>query len=127
MHAAYPKARCEKRRAPGQRAMRRERLPSASTSRLAQAIDNDQRRRDLQHRDLELLSVPEALGGRARPAFHKPDSPAATDALPSSGPRARPLYKRVASTIAERFINGHRFVHDLPNVEVSTREGVQKT
>jgi hypothetical protein len=60
-------------------------------------------------------------------AFQKPDSPAATDALRQQRAAGEALYKRVASTIAERFINGHRFVHDMPNVERSTGEGVQKT
>jgi hypothetical protein len=60
-------------------------------------------------------------------AFQKPDSPSATEALRQQRAAGEALYKRVASTIAERFINGHRFVHDMPNVEGSPREGAHKT
>jgi hypothetical protein len=105
---------------------------STPIDRLAQAIDHDQRRRDVQHRELELLS--EAFGQFLKlwtavhaTAFQKPDSPSATEALRQQRAAGEALYKRVASTIAERFINGHRFVHDMPNVEGSPREGAHKT
>ncbi len=85
---------------------------SGPIERLAQAIDDDRRVRERQHRDLELLS--EMLGRFLRiwmsvhaPSFKKPATPAAGEEL----------YLGLASAVAEMFRRGHRFVHDLPGYE----------
>jgi predicted DNA-binding protein len=84
--------------------------PSASgpLDRLAQAIDDDRRLQERQHRDLELLS--ETLGRFLRvwmsvhaPTFNKPATPDAGEEL----------YLGFAAKVADEFRRGHRFVHDL--------------
>ena len=95
---------------------------SGPIDRLAQAIDDDRRVRERQHRDLELLS--ETLGRFLRvwmsvhaPTFKKAATPAAGEEL----------YLGFAATVAEVFRRGHRFVHDLPGFDGGrpTRDGKQ--
>jgi hypothetical protein len=98
----------------------------ASTSgpldRLARAIDDDRRLRERQHRDLEILS--EAFGRFLRlwtivhaPTFKDPVTPEAAEALSQQLASGEALYKRLAKMIADQFRHGHRFVHDLPNLD----------
>jgi predicted DNA-binding protein len=98
--------------------------PSATTAidRLVEAIDNDQRRRDQQHRDLEILS--EAFGRFVRlwmvihaASFSDPTTAAATNTLSKQLAAGENLYGRFAATIAHHFAKGHRFTHDLAKVE----------
>jgi hypothetical protein len=88
--------------------------PAASgpLDRLAQAIDDDRRLQDRQHRDLELLS--ETLGCFLRvwmsvhaPTFNKPATPDAGEEL----------YLGFAAKVADKFRRGHRFIQDLPGLE----------
>jgi hypothetical protein len=96
--------------------------PSASVplDRLAQAIDDDRRLQERQHRELELLS--ETLGRFLRvwmsvhaPTFNKPATVAAGEEL----------YLGFAAKVADTFRRGHRFVHDLPGFDGtrSARDG----
>jgi hypothetical protein len=89
--------------------------------RLVEAIDNDQRRRDQQHADLEVLS--EAFGRFLRlwmvvhaSSFRDPATSGEADALSKQLAAGEDLYKRLAATVAQQFAKGHRFVHDLPRV-----------
>ena len=95
---------------------------SGPLDRLAQAIDDDRRVRERQHRDLELLA--EMFGRFLRlwmsahaPMFKKPVTPAAGEEL----------YLWLAASVAEVFRRGHRFVHDLPGFDGGrpTRDGKQ--
>jgi hypothetical protein len=102
----------------------------APIDRLVQAIDNDQRKRDLQHRDLELLS--EAFGRflqlwmtQHASTFDNPGTPAAKDAARKRKSSGESLYRQFAVATAEQFTKGHRFVHDLPNVEDTPRNGAR--
>lgn len=108
--------------------------PAPSTSgpldRLAQAIDEDRRLRERQHRDLEILS--EAFGRflRAWAFVHAPMSkqpPASSPSEAASRQQAagESLYKRLAADVAAQFQRGHRFIHDLPGLDGSRsqREG----
>jgi hypothetical protein len=104
---------------------------SGPVERLAQAIDDDRRLRERQHRDLELLS--ETFGRFLRlwttvhaPTFKQPATPEATEALSQQRATGEALYKRLAATVADQFLRGHRFVHDLPNVDDRRREPVDK-
>jgi hypothetical protein len=90
--------------------------------RLVEAIDGDRQRREQQHRDLELLS--EAFGRFLRlwmvvhaSTFRDPTTPAAADALTKQLAAGEDLYRRLATTIAQHFMKGHRFVHDLLRVD----------
>jgi hypothetical protein len=98
--------------------------------RLAQAIDNDQRLRERQHRDLELLS--EAFGRFLRlwtivhaPTFRAPATPEAAEVVSNQRAAGEALYKRLAAAVADRFRRGHRFVDDFPNVDGGRPGGVQ--
>jgi hypothetical protein len=90
--------------------------------RLVEAIDNEHRQRELQHLDIELLS--EAFGRFLRlwaivhaSTFKDPATPAAAEAVSKQLADGEALYKRLAASIADNFLRGHRFVHDLPKVE----------
>jgi hypothetical protein len=107
----------------------------ASTSgpldRLAQAIDDDRRLRERQHRDLEILS--EAFGRFLglwtivhAPTFKEPATPEAAKALSQQLASGEALYKRLAAKIADQFRRGHRFIHDLPNLDDGRSESVRK-
>jgi len=99
--------------------------------RLAQAIDDDRRLRDRQHRDLEILS--EAFGRFLRlwtivhaPAFKEPATAEAVETLSRQRATGEALYKRLATAIADQFLRGHRFVQDLPGLEGSRSERANK-
>jgi hypothetical protein len=95
---------------------------SGPLDRLAQAIDDDRRLREHQHRDLEVLS--EAFGRFLRlwmivhaPTFTHPDTPEGAEARSQQRATGEAFYKRFAEAIADYFRRGHRFVHDLPGLE----------
>jgi hypothetical protein len=95
--------------------------------RLAHAIDDAERLRERQHRDLELLS--QMFGRFLRlwtivhaPTF-KPATPEAAEMLSQHRATGEAFYKRLAATVADEFLRGHRFVHDLPNVDDTARAG----
>ena len=101
---------------------------SGPLDRLAQAIDDDRRVREGQHRDLEILS--ETFGRFLRlwmivhaPTFTHPDTPEGAETLSQQRATGEAFYKRLASAIADHFRRGHRFVHDLPGLEGSRRDG----
>jgi hypothetical protein len=104
---------------------------SGPLDRLVQAIDDDRRLRERQHRDLELLS--EAFGRFLRlwtivhaPTFKQPATPDAAETLSQQRAAGEALYKRLAANVADHFLRGHRFVHDLPGLEGSRSERVGK-
>jgi hypothetical protein len=95
---------------------------SGPLDRLAQAIDDDRRLRERQHRDLEVLS--EAFGRFLRlwmivraPTFTHPDTPEGAETVSQQRATGEAFYKRLAAAIADHFRRGHRFVHDLPGLE----------
>ena len=95
---------------------------SGPLDRLAQAIDDDRRLRDRQHRDLEILS--EAFGRFLRvwtivhaATFKEPATPEAAQALAQQRASGEGLYKRFAANVADQFLRGHRFIHDLPGLD----------
>ena len=101
---------------------------SGPLDRLAQAIDDDRRLRDRQHRELEILS--EAFGRFLRlwmivhaPTFTHPETPEGAEALSQQRATGEAFYKRLAGAVADYFRRGHRFVHDLPGLEGSRRDG----
>jgi hypothetical protein len=101
---------------------------SGPLDRLAQAIDDDRRLRERQHRDLELLS--ESFGRFLRlwttvhaATFKEPATPEAAETLSRQRATGEALFKRFAANVAAHFLRGHRFVHDLPGLEVSRSEG----
>ncbi|HEY5147851.1 MAG TPA: hypothetical protein VII82_13845 [Polyangiaceae bacterium] len=100
---------------------------SGPLDRLAQAIDDDRRLRERQHRDLEILS--ETFGRFLRlwtivhaPTFTHAATTEAAEALSRQRAAGESLFKRFAGNIAEHFRRGHRFVHDLPGLEGSPSE-----
>jgi hypothetical protein len=97
---------------------------SGPLDRLAQAIDDDRRLRDRQHRDLELLS--ESFGHFLRlwmtvhaSTFAQPKTPEAAETLSRHRATGDALFKQFAAKVAVQFLRGHRFVHDLPGLEGS--------
>jgi hypothetical protein len=92
---------------------------SGPLERLVQAIDDDRRQRQLEHRDLEILS--EAFGrfmrlwlGTVHPLVAEQGKGAE---LRKAGELA---YEKFARFVADQFLDGHRFVHDLPKVAEPT-------
>jgi hypothetical protein len=89
--------------------------------RLAQAIDDDRRLRERQHRDFELLSQ---MFGRFlqlwtivhASVFAQPATPQAAEALNKQRGVAEAFYKRLAASVADQFRRGHRFADDLFNL-----------
>jgi hypothetical protein len=105
---------------------------SGPLDRLARAIDDDRRQRELQHRDLEVLS--DAFGQFLRlwmvvvaPTFNQPATPEAAERLSKQRASGEAFYKRFAAAIADRFRRGHRFVDDLPGLEGSPSERAGKS
>jgi hypothetical protein len=101
---------------------------SGPLDRLAQAIDEDRRVHERQHRDLEILS--EAFGRFLRvwtivhaPTFAQPATPEAAEALSRQRASGEALYKRFAANVADQFLRGHRFVQDLAGLEAPRSEG----
>jgi hypothetical protein len=97
---------------------------SGPLDRLAQAIDDDRRLRERQHRDLEILS--EAFGRflRAWTMAHAPTPKAPPASDPSEAASRQlaageSLYKKFVADLADHFKRGHRFIHDLPGLEGS--------
>jgi hypothetical protein len=89
--------------------------------RLVQAIDDDRRQREQQHRDIEILS--EAFGRFVQAwafvhgvTFSNPATPEAAAAESKRQAAGEALYKRFVVKVAGQFLRGHRFVHDLPGV-----------
>jgi hypothetical protein len=105
---------------------------SGPVDRLAEAIDDDRRLRERQHRDFELLSQ---MFGRFlqlwtivhASVFTPPTTPQAAEAVAKQRGAGEALYKRLAASVADQFRRGHRFVHDLPNVDDERPERVDKT
>ena len=99
--------------------------------RLAQAIDNDQRLRERQHRDFELLSQ---MFGRFlqlwtvvhASVFTQPATPQAAEALAKQQGAGEALYTRLAASVAEQFRRGHRFADALLNLGDRGSERVHK-
>jgi hypothetical protein len=100
----------------------------ASTSgpieRLAQSLDDDRRQRERQHREFELLS--ETFGRYLRlwliahaSTITHAATPEGDEALSRQRATGERLYSRLVATVAEQFRRGHRFVHDLPDVDDS--------
>jgi hypothetical protein len=132
---AYSKATGRSERAVMEEAVARylanpDKDPSTSgpLDRLAQAIDDDRRVHERQHRDLEILS--EAFGRFLR-AWTMLHAPTPKDAPPSNPSEAasrqhaagESLYKRFVADIADQFRRGHRFTDDLPGLEGSRSQG----
>lgn len=80
------------------------------------AIDAERERRESAHREtyraLEVLS--EAFGRFVRLWMFVD---AATFKVPVTQEAAESLYEKFAARVAEYFRRGHRFLHDLPNVD----------
>ncbi len=100
---------------------------SGPLDRLAQAIDDDRRLRERQHRDLEIVS--EAFGRFLRvwtivhaSTFTQPATPEAAEILSRQRASGEALYKRFAANVADQFLRGHRFVQDLPGLEGNRSE-----
>jgi hypothetical protein len=99
--------------------------------RLVDAIDQEQRQRELQHRDIEVLSA--AFGQFLRlwtlvhaSTFKDPTTPAVAEAVSKQRADGQALYTKLAAKIADHFLRGHRFIHDLPKIEGKTSERVRK-
>ncbi len=100
---------------------------SGPLDRLAQAIDEDRRVRERQHRDVEILS--EAFGRfvRAWAIAHAPTQPATPEAAAvSKHATGEDFFKRLMATVADQLRRGHRFVHDLPGLDGLRSEGDAK-
>jgi predicted DNA-binding protein len=98
----------------------------AQLERLALAIDAERERRDGAHREvhraIEVLS--EAFGRFLRLWMFVH---AATFKQPATQEAAESMYEKFAAKIAEYFQRGHRFLHDLPNVDDKrTTQSVRK-
>ncbi len=100
---------------------------SGPIDRLAQAIDDDRRVRERQHRDLEILS--EAFGGFLRvwtivhaPTFAQAATPEAGETLSKHRATGEAFFKRFAASVADQFLRGHRFIQDLPGLDSSRSE-----
>jgi predicted DNA-binding protein len=99
----------------------------AQLERLALAIDGERERREAAHRQvhraIEVLS--EAFGRFVRLWMFVH---AATFKLPATQEAADSLYEKFAAKVAEYFRRGHRFLHDLPNLdEKRATETVRKS
>jgi len=99
--------------------------------RLAQAIDDDRRLRERQHRAFELLS--QMFGRFLRlwtivhaSVFTQPATPQAAEAIAKQRGAGEALYKRLAASVADQFRRGHRFADDLPSVDDRRPERVDK-
>jgi hypothetical protein len=97
---------------------------SGPLERLAQAIDEDRRQCERQHRDVEILS--EAFGRFLQvwmivhaSTFTQPATPEAGAAMSKQRAAGEGLFKRFAANVADQFLRGHRFVHDLPGLDGS--------
>jgi hypothetical protein len=94
--------------------------------RLVQAIDDDRRLRERQHRDFELLSQMFGRFLQLWTIVHQPATREAADAIAKQRGAGEALYKRLAASVADQFRRGHRFADDLPNVDDRRTERVEK-
>jgi len=94
--------------------------------RLVQAIDDDRRLRERQHRDFELLSQMFGRFLQLWTIVHQPATSEAADAIAKQRGAGEALYKRLAASVADQFRRGHRFADDLPNVDDRRTERVEK-
>ncbi len=78
--------------------------------RLALALDAQQQRRDLQHRELEMLSA--AFGRYLRLWFLAHQPPDGEEERQAGAD----MFRDFAARLAEEFARGHRFVDDLPKI-----------
>ncbi|HXX69875.1 MAG TPA: hypothetical protein VEK07_22030 [Polyangiaceae bacterium] len=89
----------------------------ARLDRIDKALDAERQRRDLQqgeaHRDLEILA--EAFGRFVHMWFIV-HAETIAKSMDGAAAKAADLYRRFAAKLAEDFLRGHRFVHDLPKV-----------
>jgi len=99
--------------------------------RLAQAIGDDQQLRERQHRDFELLA--ETFGRFLRlwmivhaSTFTYSATAEAAETRSTQRATGEALYKRFAAAVADHFRRGHRFAHDLPNLDDPGSEAVPK-
>jgi hypothetical protein len=76
------------------------------------------------HREKAGFVTSEAFGRFLRlwmvvhaPTFRDPATPAAADAVTKQLAAGEDLYRRLAAAIAQHFMKGHRFVHDVLRVE----------
>jgi hypothetical protein len=92
----------------------------ARLDRIDQTLDAERQRHELQqhdtHRDVEVLS--EAFGRFLRLWMFVH---AGTFQQPTTHAAAEILYQQFAAKIAEHFLRGHRFIHDLPKVDAGSR------
>jgi hypothetical protein len=88
----------------------------ARLDRLDLALDRERGQRERVHRDLEILS--EAFGRFLRIWLlaHEPAVAEVVKAPAAARAAAEARYQAFAKAIAEHFVRGHRFVHDLPQV-----------
>src|SRR5579863_1955236 len=88
----------------------------AQLERLAVAIDAERERREAAHREMyravEVLSETFGRFVRLWMMVH-----AATFKVPVTEEAADTLYDKFAAKVAECFRRGHRFLHDLPNLD----------
>jgi predicted DNA-binding protein len=98
--------------------------------RLARAIDDAERLRERQHRDIELLS--EAFGRFLRlwtivhaGVFTQPATAESREAMAKQRDAGEALYERLATSVANHFRRGHHLADDMPNLDERT-ERVQK-
>jgi hypothetical protein len=89
--------------------------------RLAEAIDDDRRQGQQLHRLVEVLS--ESIGAYLRlwfvvhaPTLQERSAAMSAEAFAKQRAVADDGYRRFVARVAEQFRNGHRFVHDLPNL-----------
>jgi hypothetical protein len=101
---------------------------SGPLDRLAQAIDEDRRVRERQHRDVEILS--EAFGQFVRvwaiahaPMLAPPATPEAAALLTKHRATGEEFFERLMTSVADRFRRGHRFIQDLPSLQGRRAEG----
>ena len=78
--------------------------------RLALALDAHQQQRDLQHRELEMLS---AAFGRYLRLWFLVHLPPESEEKQQAG---ADIFRDFAARLAEEFARGHRFVDDLPKL-----------
>jgi hypothetical protein len=88
----------------------------AQLERLTLAIDAERERRESAHREVHLAIevLSETFGRFVRLWLFVH---AATFTQPATQQAAESMYEQFAAKVAEYFRRGHRFLHDLPNVE----------
>jgi hypothetical protein len=94
---------------------------SRPIERLVEAIDSDRRQGEQMHRLVEILA--ESFGAYLRlwlvvhaPTLQERSAATSAEGIAKQRAAADDIYRRFVARIAEQFRNGHRFVHDLPNI-----------